>query len=156
MPYTIPHHTQLPWSLWVTTQGDISPHQPWGLEAVVLPKITAPLPAFPIPFNPHWKHLTGLCLADRDFSVPGPVDVLLGADVVSRIMLHGQRSGPSRTSSTLEMHFGLVLSGKTHLKCLRQPAVPVFLPSHKSGMPTSCGTCLYEDIGKQLKTLGVW
>ena len=123
---------------------DMSPHQPWGLEAVVLPKITAPLPAFPVPFKPHWKHLTGLSLADQDFSVAGPVDVLLGADVFSHIMLHSWRSGPSRTPSMLETRFGLVLSGKRHPKYLRQPAIPVFLSSNDSGMPTSSGACLYE------------
>ena len=66
------------------------PHQLWGLEGVVLSKITASLPAFQVTFNSHWKHLTGLCLADGDFDVSGPVDVLLGADVFSRIILLGR------------------------------------------------------------------
>ena len=41
-----------------------SPYQLWVVETVVLPKITAPLPAFSVLFDPQWKHLTGLHLAD--------------------------------------------------------------------------------------------
>ena len=103
-----------------------SPHQLWGVEAVALPKITVPLPAFPVPFNPPWVHLTGLRLADRDFGVQGPVDVFLGADVFSRIILHGRQSGPSGTPYALETCFGWVLTGKTHLRYPRQPGASCF------------------------------
>ena len=78
-------------------------------QLYLLPKITAPLPVFPVAFNPQWKHLTGLRLAVRDFSIPGSVDVLL--------------SGRSGTPLALETHFGWVLSDKAHPE---YPGEPMF------------------------------
>ena len=61
--YTIPRHTQL--RLECPGYKDRrSLHQLWGVKAVVLPQVTVSLPPFPVPFNPRWKHLAGLCLAD--------------------------------------------------------------------------------------------
>ena len=102
------------------------PQQLWGVEAFVLPKITAPLPGFPVPFKPWWKHLTRLCLNDRDFSVPGPVDVLLGANIFCHILLYGRWNGPSGTPLALETHFRWVVSGKTCHEYPRQPVVSCF------------------------------
>ena len=65
-----------------------SPHQLWEVEAVVLPKKTAPLPVLPVPFDPRWNHLTGLHLGDRDFGVPGLIEVLLGVNVFSCTFCH--------------------------------------------------------------------
>ena len=117
---------------------DRSPHQLWGVEAVVLSKITAPSAAFLIPFNPQWKHLTGLRLADRDFSNPGLVDVLLDADVFSRILLHGWRNGHSGTSLALEM----ASSGSYLVKLTPNSTTTsgfLFLVCvNDSGIPTSC------------------
>ena len=91
------------------------PKQPiWGVEAVVLPKITAELPTLPVALSPKWKHLSGIRLADPEFGVPGPIDILLGVDVFSRSVLHGRRSGPPGSPFALETRFGWVLSGVIH------------------------------------------
>ena len=109
-------------------KGDRRPsHQLWGVEAVVVPKISACLPGFQVLFNLHWKHLTGLCLADQGFGVPGPIGVLLGVDACSHIPLHGQWSGPSRTLSALEMHFRWVLSVQHSMSIPNSQQFPVSL-----------------------------
>ena len=84
------------------------------VEALVLPKITSVLPSHPIPYSRKWKHLTNISLADPDFGTPGSVDLLLGADVFGRAVLHGRRFGPSGTPSAFKTCFGWVLAGVIH------------------------------------------
>ena len=83
-------------------------------QALVLPKITSVLPSHPIPFSHKWKHLRNISLADPDFGTPGSVDLLLGADVFGRAVLHGRRFGPSGTPSAFKTCFGWVLAGVVH------------------------------------------
>ena len=51
------------------------------VEATVLCRISSELPASPIPFNPKWKHLKGLPLAEPGFSIPARVHLHLGEGV---------------------------------------------------------------------------
>lgn len=94
---------------------NVAPMLPTGerleVEAIVLLKVTSDLPLHPVPFNHEWYHLSGICLADPDFGSPGPVDVLLGVDIFSNVLLHGRRSGPSGSPTAFETCFGWVLSG---------------------------------------------
>ena len=64
------------------------PH--WDVEAVVLPRITTDLPTSPVSFNKRCKYLSGLRLVDLEFNIPGHIDVLLGIDVFSHVILHGR------------------------------------------------------------------
>ena len=82
-----------------------------GIEGIVLPEITAPIPAHPVTHDPRWKHIEGLRLADPQFGVPGPIDVLLGADVFGRVIRHGRRRGSHSSPAALETSFGWVLAG---------------------------------------------
>ena len=81
------------------------------VDAVVLPRVTSDLPLCPIPFDSNWRHLSGLRLADPDFGSPGSIDLLLGADVFSTVVLHGRRLGPTGSPSAFETRFGWVLTG---------------------------------------------
>ena len=63
--------------------------------------MTTKLPNFPVPFNTKWKYLSGLCLADPDLGIPDHVDILLGANVFSRVVRQGQRIGPPGSPLTL-------------------------------------------------------
>ena len=54
----------------------------WKVEATVLTKITTKLSASAVSFNRNWRHLSGLHLADPEFSVPGNIDILLGCQHV--------------------------------------------------------------------------
>ena len=53
-----------------------------------------------------YEHLVGW----SGLQYPGNVDLLLGADVFSRTVLHGQRFGPSRTPFAFKTCFGWVLA----------------------------------------------
>jgi len=50
----------------------------FSVTAFILPKITGRIPSKPVTVTP-WTHIVGLPLADPDFAVPGPINVLLGA-----------------------------------------------------------------------------
>ncbi len=113
----------------ITCIGETTPHiRPKGLvdigvtdvhqtskvhsvQDLVLSKITSKTPACPISENQNWKHLTGLSFADPEYGTPGSVDLLLGAEVFSRVVLHGRRFGPSGTPSAFKTQFGWVLTG---------------------------------------------
>ena len=81
------------------------------VEAMVLPKVTSDLPLHPVPLDGRWQHLWGLQLADPESGSPGNIDVLLGADVFSDVLLHGRRSGPPGSPTAIETCFGWVLAG---------------------------------------------
>ncbi len=81
------------------------------VEAIVLPKVTLNVPVHPVSYDSEWHHLSGIQLADPDFGTPGRVDVLLGVDVFTSVLLHGRRHGPSGSPVALETLFGWVLAG---------------------------------------------
>ena len=69
------------------------------MEALVLLEITVD------PFECKWKLLACLPLADSDFRVSASIDILLGADVFSCTILHGQQFGPQVMPSAINTHF---------------------------------------------------
>ena len=81
------------------------------VQAIVLPKVTSELPHQPVAFDKRWTHLSGIQLADPDFGSPGHVDILLGVDVFSSVVLHGRRFGTPGCPSAFQTCFGWVLSG---------------------------------------------
>ena len=50
-------------------------------------------------------------MADPNFGTPGKIDILLGVDIVSDVLLQGRRHGPPGTPTTFETCFGWVLAG---------------------------------------------
>ena len=81
------------------------------VEVAVLPKVTNDLPLHPISHQPNWQHLSDLRLADPDFGTPGRIDILLGVDIVSEMLLQGRRHGPPGTTTAFETCFSWVLAG---------------------------------------------
>ena len=80
------------------------------MEAIVLSKATSKLPSRSVPFNEEWKHLMGLLLAYSDFEAPKIVDILLGADIFSRVVIQGPLLGPPGTSSKINTFLAGVLT----------------------------------------------
>ena len=78
-----------------------------GIDATVLPRITTTLPAYHIDFDSKWEHLQCLHLADPQFDVQGPTDVLLSADVFDKVIRHGRR----RASTALRQFLKDALGG---------------------------------------------
>ena len=77
-----------------------------ALEAVVLPKVTSNLQIRPITYDYSWMHLSGIQLADPQFGKQGKIDLLLGVDAFSCLLLNKQRSGPPGTPTAFRMQFG--------------------------------------------------
>ena len=80
-----------------------------AVEALILSKITSNLPIRPVSLDTKWKHLDCLQLANPGFATTGKVDLLLGTDFFSRVVLHGWRVGPSSSLSALKTQYGWVL-----------------------------------------------
>ena len=83
------------------------------VSAVIVPKVTCDLPLHPISLDDNWNHIAGLKLADPDFGQPGKIDLLLGIEVFTDVMLHGRRLGPPGTPIAFDTQFGWVLAGST-------------------------------------------
>ena len=81
------------------------------IEALVLQKITSNTPAYPVSIQGKLKHLTGFSLADPEYGTRGVVDLLPGAEVFSRVVLHGRRFGPAGSPSAFMTQVGWVLTG---------------------------------------------
>ena len=90
-----------------------SPKAKYTLTAIVVPRVTCDLPLQPVHVGSEWNHLSDLTLADPDFGTPGKIDLLLGADIYTDMLLYGRRCGPHGTPTAFETQFGWVLTGRT-------------------------------------------
>ncbi|XP_069363429.1 uncharacterized protein [Maniola hyperantus] len=81
------------------------------IDAMILPKLISQMPSVPLP-NTEWAHIKNLTLADPNFHTPQPVEVILGADVLSEILLGNTISGPPGTPIAINSVFGYLLLGK--------------------------------------------
>ncbi|XP_018309970.1 uncharacterized protein [Mycetomoellerius zeteki] len=97
------------------------------LEALVLPKLTAYLPLTKIS-STHWPHIDGLRLADPNFSMPGKIDLILGASVYAQILESGIRRGNGESPIAQKIVLGWILSGQlsNHNDHLSQDAITDF------------------------------
>jgi len=80
------------------------------ISAHILPKLTSSIPSFNVRNN-DWPHLKGLTFADPNFSSPGPIDIILGADVYSQIIEDGIIKGDSHSPIAQRTKFGWIISG---------------------------------------------
>lgn len=56
--------------------------------------MTCDLPLHPIVLDVSWRHLDNIALADPDFGIPGKIDLLLGVDTFSEVLMQGRQAGP--------------------------------------------------------------
>lgn len=83
------------------------------VDAVIVNKICDQLPCTPV-CTKEWNHVNNLCLADPLFAKPGNIDVLLGADIFSKIILNGRiTSNEDNIPDAINTIFGYVILGKT-------------------------------------------
>lgn len=87
----------------------------FDLQAVILPRICADMPSAYIN-SKSWSYLSNLKLADPTFDTPGPVDMLLNADVFSKCLLEGRIVGGANEPVALNTTFGWILSGRIDSK----------------------------------------
>lgn len=83
------------------------------MNALVMPTISNLLPTENINIR-DWNHLTGIELADPEFFEPKNIDILLGANVYSSIILDGTKIGDRGTPIAQKTVFGWILTGPTN------------------------------------------
>ncbi|XP_063228908.1 uncharacterized protein LOC134534376 [Bacillus rossius redtenbacheri] len=82
-----------------------------SLTAFILPKITGTLPTTQL--NPHaWDHLSHLQLADPHYAQPGPIDVLIGADLFPYVLSGRTLSLSTQVPVAIDTVFGWVVMGR--------------------------------------------
>ncbi|GFX39980.1 DUF1758 domain-containing protein [Trichonephila clavipes] len=88
------------------------------VDALILPKIICDLPQFHVDASAlnTFKHLK---VADVNCLQPGPIDILLGADVFGEIVLNRHLNVQGQFLTAMESLFGWVVPGKTKLSCQR-------------------------------------
>lgn len=95
-----------------TIQSDYDTSLQLPVNAHVLTSLTRLLPSRQV--NTTWSHLQGLTLADPEYGKPEKIDLLLGAEVYSRIMLDGIVSGSEGSPLAQRTRFGWVLTGEVY------------------------------------------
>lgn len=83
-----------------------------SVNAFVYANITSILPSNKFETS-YWEHLQNLDLADPVYNTPGKIDVLLGADVYSAIILSGLRKGVPGAPIAQQTELGWIVSGST-------------------------------------------
>ena len=88
------------------------PHMKLHITAAVLGKLTTDLPFLPAPDVRKLPHLQGLSLADPRFDVPGGIDLLIGSDLMERVLLMESKMGSPGTASAYNTIFGWAVFGQ--------------------------------------------
>lgn len=78
------------------------------IHAYILPKLTGNIPSEPIIQNK--SHFNDFILADPNYDTPGAIDLILGADAFSNIILKGIRIG---NPTAMKTKLGWLLNGPT-------------------------------------------
>lgn len=85
-----------------------------SVSAHILPKLTTSLPSVKVQ-KKDWPHLNGLILADYNYTTPGPIDIILGADVYSQIIEDGIVKGEVNSPIAQRTKFGWIISGPSDI-----------------------------------------
>ena len=84
------------------------------LDAVIYEKVTSDLPSRKI--EEEWTHLRNFrpAMADPEWDVPAPVDIILGADVADLIMEDDRKRGDPGTPTAYGTKLGYIVYGSMH------------------------------------------
>lgn len=85
------------------------------VDALVMRSLVNRLPTKRIYFT-NWSHIRNLELADPNYDQTGDVDLVLGPEVCSEIILPDVRKGEKGTPAALKTEFGWIIFGKTYNK----------------------------------------
>ena len=94
-------HLTLQVSVNFTVKSVYSGGETHKIEELALRKITSNIPSCSVAFDKDWKDLSNITSAELEFEEAGSVKILLGANVSSRMVLHGQRFGRSGSPSAI-------------------------------------------------------
>ncbi|XP_045495961.1 uncharacterized protein LOC123694542 [Colias croceus] len=86
----------------------------FNTEAYIMNNLIKNLPSLTFE-KPAWNYIKKIHLADPDFNISRPVDLLLGADIYSTIALEGIIRGDCTTQPLAQQtHLGWILCGNVH------------------------------------------
>ncbi|GFW00972.1 uncharacterized protein TNCV_1762101 [Trichonephila clavipes] len=94
----------------------------FNLEDIVVHKVTSPLPIFQFK-NRQFPHLKNLKLADPNFHISKPIDVLLDAEIYADLLEGLPIFGPAGTPTAIPTKLGYILSGKIYAPPLNESIV---------------------------------
>ena len=92
---------------------------------LIIPTVSGRLPSDRIPLR-RWPHFDGLNLADPEFSAPGRVDAILGADVYGALLTGEIRFNSLHEPTALSTVFGWIIVGPTGAQSTYHQPVPIF------------------------------
>ncbi|XP_024874415.1 uncharacterized protein LOC112456237 [Temnothorax curvispinosus] len=103
-------------SLVIQVQGNGNTRVP--IKATILPRISAQLPSSQVEQRA-WKHIEELKLADPQYHRPGPIDILIGAEIFTSLLRDGRRIGKKGEPDAFNSIFGWVLVGSVSTQASR-------------------------------------
>ncbi|KAJ8978078.1 hypothetical protein NQ317_000636 [Molorchus minor] len=84
----------------------------YDINLIVLDKICSDMPAYNLDIS-KWTHIKNLTLADPDFNISSPIDMILGANIYYKILIDGQIPALTEHLPTaINTTFGYVLLGE--------------------------------------------
>ncbi|XP_073964611.1 uncharacterized protein [Choristoneura fumiferana] len=89
------------------------------VETFIMRSLTRSLPHATFR-KPNWDYLHKIKLADPDFNISRPIDILLGVDIYSNILLEGLRRANNLAPIAQQTRLGWILCGKTQTQCTYQ------------------------------------
>ncbi|XP_059056265.1 uncharacterized protein LOC131850114 [Achroia grisella] len=98
----------------VTLQSLLDSNFTFKVQAFVLSKVTSFLPEKQIIVD-LWSEFSNIELADPSFRKPNKIDILLGADVYSQILLDGVIKGPPGVPMAQRTSLGWIISGSVNI-----------------------------------------
>ncbi|XP_071635052.1 uncharacterized protein [Temnothorax longispinosus] len=87
------------------------------MQAHILPKLTSPIPSFSHNKD-NWSHLNNLELADPEFHERRSIDLIIGAELYSKIIEEGIIKGEPNTPIAQFTKIGWIVSGATSLNSI--------------------------------------
>lgn len=88
------------------------PFPPLQLTAFVISDLNLIIPSRKITHN-HWFHIQKFNLADPEFNIPQPINILIGADIYGLIILDKIRRGLPHEPIAIQTIFGWAILGST-------------------------------------------
>ncbi|GFR12556.1 hypothetical protein TNCT_263961 [Trichonephila clavata] len=103
-----------------TSQNVVAVSRGCQLRAIVVNKVTSPLPNSQFE-NRQFPHLKNLKLADPNFHISKPIDVLLGAEIYANLLEGLPILGPAGTPAAIPTKLGYILSRKIYAPLFKNP-----------------------------------
>ncbi|UYV74590.1 hypothetical protein LAZ67_12000208 [Cordylochernes scorpioides] len=94
--------------------SSIYDHFKFETKALIVKDLSNKIPNF-YTHNPVWPHLNNLKLADPEFYIPRPIDIIIGADLYLDLVESGLIKGPRDAPSAMNSKLGWIISGRSNM-----------------------------------------